>query len=124
MYKSLLPAGKLSLHFTREEFACNHCGQLPVDPPAELLLLLEKVREHFNTPVIILGGYRCEAHNRHVGGAKNSQHKSVTAADITVQNIHPHVVHAYLKQLLNGTGGLGKYATFTHVDVRSIPARW
>jgi uncharacterized protein YcbK (DUF882 family) len=127
---SSLPSGRLSPHFTREEFACNHCGQLPCDPPQNLLDLLESVRTHFNAPTVVLSGYRCETHNTNVGGApktkksKGSQHMQVTAADIAVKDVHPHVVHEYLAKLLKGKGGLGKYSTFTHVDVRSTPARW
>lgn len=121
---SALPSGKLSPHFTREEFACNHCGKLPHDPPKELLDLLEAVRTHFNVPTVVLSGYRCETHNTNVGGAKKSKHLKGIAADIAVKGVHPHVVHEYLAKLMKGKGGIGKYSTFTHVDVRSTPARW
>ena len=121
---SSLPSGRLSPHFTREEFACNHCGQLPYDPPQPLLDLLESVRTHFNAPTIVLSGYRCETHNKNVGGAKKSKHLKGIAADIAVKDVHPHLVHAYLAKILKGKGGLGKYPTFTHVDVRGTPARW
>jgi uncharacterized protein YcbK (DUF882 family) len=59
-----------------------------------------------------------------VGGAKKSKHLKGIATDIAVKDVHPHLVHTYLAKLLKGKGGLGKYSTFTHVDVRSTPARW
>jgi uncharacterized protein YcbK (DUF882 family) len=121
-----LPVGYLSPNFTREEFTCNHCGKLPADmPPPELVAILQQVRDHFNAPVVVASGYRCPIHNANVGGAKNSQHLVGTAADIAVQGVHAHTVYDYISKLLAGTGGLGKYDTFTHVDVRlGNLARW
>ncbi len=122
---NVLPSGQLSANFTREEFACNHCGTLPNDPPRELLEILETTRAHFdNVPVIVISGYRCPVHNANVGGSKKSKHMDCIAADIAVKGVHPHNVYNYLVTLLKGKGGLGKYSTFTHVDVRSTPARW
>ena len=75
--------GDLSEHFSREEMACKcGCGLDTVD--AELLSLLEKIRAHFDRPITINSGCRCEAHNRAVGGSKNSQHLIGRAADIVV----------------------------------------
>jgi len=116
--------GKLSKHFRREEFACNHCGKLLQDPPRKLLDWLESVREHFRAPTVIISGYRCPTHNTNVGGAKHSKHMDGIAADIAVQGIHAHQVHAYLKRLIGDEGGLGKYETFTHIDTRWKKSRW
>ena len=44
--------------------------------------VLEPLREHFNEPVIISSGYRCNELNRLVGGVRNSQHLTGEAADI------------------------------------------
>jgi hypothetical protein len=39
--------------------------------------------------------------------------------------VSPDRVYVYAGQELNGTGGLGRYGTFTHIDTRSNgPARW
>jgi uncharacterized protein YcbK (DUF882 family) len=46
------------------------------------------------------------------------------AADIKVKGIAPEKVAAYAEKLLPGTGGIGVYDTFVHVDVRSTKARW
>ena len=46
--------------------------------------LLEPIRNHFNSPVIIHSGYRCEALNKAIGGSKFSQHRHFQAADFHV----------------------------------------
>jgi uncharacterized protein YcbK (DUF882 family) len=108
-------------HFTRQEFACKcGCGKDTVD--YELMDVLEKVREHFGVPVHISSGNRCKKYNKKVGGKSKSQHLLGKAADIVVDNVSPNVVHSFLDQL--EVGGLGKYNTFTHVDVRDGRARW
>ena len=123
--KPELPPDYLSPHFRRDEFTCNHCGELPHDPPAQLLQILEDLREEFNAPVIITSGYRCATHNANVGGAKSSQHRLATAVDVQVKGVDPVTVHGYCQERMKGMGGLGKYPTFTHVDVRENgPARW
>lgn len=114
-------------YFKRSEFACKcgkHCDGFPVEPDMELVKTLEAIREHFGVPVTISSGIRCKTHNANVGGASKSQHMDGTAADIVVRNIPPERVAEYAETLLPQTGGIGRYKTFTHVDVRSVKARW
>jgi hypothetical protein len=68
---SQLPEGYLSPHFRESEFTCNHCNSLEGHSTSqELLNVLEDVRAHFGAaPITINSGYRCETHNRNVGGA-------------------------------------------------------
>jgi uncharacterized protein YcbK (DUF882 family) len=118
-----LPPGYVSPHFRETEFACKHCGKLAdTGIPQELIDVLEMVREHYNAPVTINSGYRCPTHNKEVGGVPNSQHLLGTAADIVVKGVDPAKVYAALDPYHEG--GLGKYATFTHIDVRGSRARW
>jgi len=118
-----LQPGFVSPHFREAEFACNHCGELASGGiPQELINVLEQVRAHYNQPVTINSGYRCPTHNANVGGATNSQHLLGTAADIVVKNVSPSKVYADLDPYHDG--GLGKYGTFTHIDVRGSRARW
>lgn len=116
--------GDISHHFNRAEFACKcGCGFDTVD--TSTLEVLERVREHVGQPVIVNSGCRCPEHNRAIGGAPHSQHLLARAADIRIDGVAPDVVHDYAGQLLDNTGGLGRYRTFTHIDTRSNgPARW
>ena len=114
---------KLSEHFSSNEFACRcGCGACEVSP--ELVTVLEDARAHFNAPLTIVSGRRCIAHNAKVGGAKSSQHLLGTAADIQVKGVQPAVVAGYLEGKDPGRYGVGRYTTFTHIDVRPGPSRW
>lgn len=115
-------------YFKRNEFRCKcgKCGGFPVEPSEELVLILEKIRKYFGKPVIVNSGIRCAAHNASpaVGGANNSQHLKGTAADVVVRGIDPERVAKYAETLLPKSGGIGRYKTFTHIDVRLTKARW
>lgn len=114
-------------YFKKEEFRCKcgkHCNGYPVEPREELVKVLEKIRKYFGKPVIINSGIRCATHNANVGGANASQHMKGTAADIVVKDVAPERVAMYAETLLPKTGGIGRYKTFTHIDVRSVKARW
>ena len=113
-------------YFERREFACKcgKCGGFPVEPSWDLLKILDKIREHFGAPVHVNSGVRCKNHNTACGGAKSSQHLYGTAADIKVTGVPPAKVAEYAETMLPNNGGIGIYKTFTHVDVRSIKARW
>ena len=114
-------------YFKKEEFRCKcgkYCNGYPVEPSEELVNVLEKIRKYFGKPVIVNSGIRCATHNANVGGANASQHMKGTAADIVVIGIDPERVAKYAETLLPKTGGIGRYKTFTHVDVRPVMARW
>ena len=66
---------------------------------------------------------RTAAYNQGCGGAKYSQHLTANAADIQVRGVSPSTVYAKLDALYPNQG-LGKYATFTHLDLRGTRARW
>ncbi len=114
---------KLSKHFKRSEFACScGCGTSTVD--AELITVLEDVREHFGRPVKINSGHRCVENNKRVGGKVKSVHLTGKAADIVVKGINPSLVYEYLDSKYSDQYGIGQYDSFTHVDVRDYRARW
>lgn len=91
---------------------------------AELLAVLEGVRQHFDAPVIITSGARCAAHNAKEGGSPNSQHRLGRAADIKVKGVGPAAVALHLEKLYPGRFGIGRYATFTHIDTRKNVSRF
>ena len=112
-----------SPHFAASEFDCRcNCGFGIVNP--ELLYFLEAIREKFDRPVTILSGCRCKKHNKYVGGKSRSRHLTGEAADIVVKDIPPSEVADYCSTLLRDRGGLGRYKSFTHIDVRGHRARW
>tara|TARA_R110000765_G_scaffold288882_3_gene385097 strand:- start:483 stop:743 length:261 start_codon:yes stop_codon:yes gene_type:complete len=79
-------------------------------------------------PIRINSAYRCPTHNANIGGAKHSKHLEGLAADIDVMGAEAKVVADIVEQLMESgaipNGGLGRYKTFTHVDIRFGPARW
>lgn len=114
---------KLSTNFKVSEFACND-GSDPIFIDSELVEVLQSIRTYFKKPVTINSAYRTASYNKKVGGAIYSQHLYGTAADIVVTGIKPSEVAEYAETLLKNTGGIGRYPTFTHIDVRAIKSRW
>lgn len=114
---------KLSTNFRVREFACTD-GSDPIFIDTELVNVLQKVRTHFGKSVTITSAYRTPGKNKACGGQTYSQHLYGRAADIKVKGVAPKTVAAYAEKLLPNKGGIGTYATFTHIDVRSGKSRW
>lgn len=112
-------------NFKVSEFRCKGTGKLPSNGMnSELLTKLEELRHKLgNKSIVINSGYRTPSHNKKVGGASNSQHLYGRAADIVVRGVKPSVVYKEADKLFKN-GGVGKYTTFTHVDVRGYKARF
>ena len=113
----------ISKNFRVREFACKD-GSDPIFIDDELVSVLQQIRDHFGKAVTITSAYRTASHNKKVGGATYSQHLYGKAADIKVSGVAPSVVADYVETLMPGTGGIGRYSTFTHVDVRKVKSRW
>lgn len=114
---------KLSTHFSRREFACKcGCGFNVVD--AELLYVLEALRDYFAAPISITSGARCVKHNAAEGGASSSKHLLGIAADIKIQGVSPDAVADWLEKTFPDCYGIGRYNSWTHIDVRAVKARW
>lgn len=112
-----------SKYFKRSEFTCK-CGCGDANINEKLLPVLDDVREHFGSPTTITSGKRCAKHNKAVGGAEFSQHVIGTAADIQVKGVSPDAVADYLESKYPDTYGIGRYKSWTHIDIRSKKARW
>ena len=122
----------MTKNFSIKEMSCR-CGcYMPkevLNNVQKLANQLQYVRDCVAMPIIINSAYRCEAHNKAVGGSSNSQHLLGKAADIVIKGLDPVLdTYDYLDDLmLSGEilqGGLGMYKTFTHYDIRKTKTRW
>jgi uncharacterized protein YcbK (DUF882 family) len=120
-------------NFNPGEFHCKcraYCnGESPhPDRTRHLAWTLQRIRNEIGFGIRINSSYRCPAHNRNVGGASQSKHLEGIAADIDVVGVNPKDVADTIEELMDTgaipNGGLGRYKTFTHVDIRNSPARW
>ena len=80
-------------YFKMKEFECR-CGctsagsarAMPAEVKANIKALVDNVldplREAYGKPINVNSGFRCEKHNKEVGGVPNSQHVKGEAADI------------------------------------------
>lgn len=104
-------------HFRPSEFKCPCCGRILVEE--RLLLELEILRSVLGNKIVIVSGYRCEKHNREVGGSSKSYHLKGMAADIISPGIHP--LRIYLKAVWVGFRGVGLIlpSGAVHVDIRT-----
>lgn len=119
---------KLSTNFDVSEFACHGngcCTTVLIDE--QLAQYVQMIRDHFGKPITISSGYRCEKHNKSVGGATASRHAKGQAADIVVKGVAPAEVAKYAESI--GIKGIGLYETnkdghFVHIDTRTSKAFW
>ena len=115
---------QITEHFRVYEFACSD-GSDVVFVSQALVEILENIRVHFGAAVTVTSGYRTVSYNATVeNSSKTSQHCNGLAADIKVAGVSPAAVADYAEQLLGDHGGVGRYGTFTHVDVRADKSRW
>ena len=128
--------GDITPHFSRSEFALTEAkarryGFSAAEYPQEwvetrlrpLCRALEVLRERLGGPkIVVISGYRTPAYNTAINGAQDSQHMAGRAADIKVQGVHPDRVADMIEELYHigaiEIGGVGRYDTFTHIDVR------
>lgn len=78
----------------------------------DLMNVIKAIEGHFGKPVIVTSGYRDPEHNRMVGGAEESMHKTCDAADIQVDGISKWDIASYIRSLPD-RGGVG---TYCHTD--------
>lgn len=122
---------KLTSNFNKSEFDCKSGADMPQEVFNNIQKLanqLQIIRNKVSVPVKINSGYRSPEHNAKIGGSKTSQHLLGKAADIVIDGYTPDEVADLIEELIeNGDilqGGLGRYNTFTHYDIRKSKARW
>jgi len=120
-----------SAHLSWSELACKDEAHTPY--PEEwretravtLATEFEAIRAAVGAPVRIGSGYRTPAHNRAVGGSKASQHMEGRALDLYPPT-GMSIGRLYLicrdraRVEESAIGGIGRYPTFVHIDVRPM----
>ena len=118
-------------NFKIQEFVCR-CGcEMPAEVRQNIEALvanvLDPVREAYGKPIYVNSGYRCEKHNKAVGGVPKSQHMLGQAADISVKS-EKLKVKSELEMLASIIVSQGKfdqliiYPTFLHVSYKRTGA--
>lgn len=116
---------QLNRYFKLSEFACK-CGcVMPRDVLSNVLLVateLEKLRIKIGSPIIINSGYRCKTHNTMVGGSPGSYHMRGMAVDIKSNAFASSYLFSVVKEQIGkkvlSPGGLKRYGSFVHYDIR------
>lgn len=89
---------------------------------------LQTLRDSIDKPVYINISYRPVWWEHKQGRSGNSQHCLGKAADIVVPGMTPDEVADKIEELISDgdmlQGGLGRYDTFTHYDIRKTKGRW
>ena len=106
-------------NFKVSEFACKHRGKNEINQ--RVINMAQEIRDYLGVPVKINSGYRCEIHNKNVGGVKGSKHTKGFAADLSCSLGAEKLFNA-VKDLHDKQGKLRdldyciKYKTFIHID--------
>ena len=88
-----------------------------------LALHLDTVRAAFGSAVRLSSVYRAAEYNACVGGVSGSYHKKGRAADC--QPLNGDVAGLWkAADMTTPDGGVGRYNSFVHIDIRGTRARW
>lgn len=100
-------------YFNLSEFECSCCQENDIKP--EFVAQLDRARAIAGIPFKINSGYRCEEHNRKVGGVSTSSHIKGYAADIHC--LTSSARHKIIEALMSvGFDRIGITENFIHVD--------
>ena len=86
----------------------------------KLLKALQQLRNIVKKPITVTCVYRCDTHNRAVGGVDGSFHTKGMAADIYCSGVSVEQLAKYAAMVpAFNEGGIGKYykKNFVHVDI-------
>lgn len=102
-----------------------HCSAIEVEQNIiATAKYMDEVRSFLgNRPLIVTSWYRPSHVNSRVGGSTDSRHQYGDAVDFRSNYLHPHQVYRLLDKY-HLHGGLGRYYSFTHIDLRGKKARW
>lgn len=131
---------QLTKNFNIKEFDTKDGTKVPAKYEGQVKRLcewfLEPMRKKFGA-CVVLSGYRHEAYNRAIGGARFSFHvyddrlpREGVAADVLFAKGNPKEWASYARRLRarnrKGLGGVGYYPNsgFVHVDSRDYKSDW
>ena len=121
----------MTKNFKLKEFECKGGCDMPLEVYENIIKLasqLQFLRDYTGRPITINSAYRSPVYNRQIGGVPTSQHLGGKAADIVIEGVSPSEVADAIDFLIEcglmKEGGLGRYDTFTHYDIRGKKARW
>lgn len=116
-----------SPHLTWRELACKDGTPYPLEWRESRAAVLAEAFEDLRrllggAPLLVLSAYRTPAHNRKIGGARNSQHLEGRALDLRSADgrVNLHEI-AHFARTIAAVRGIGVYRTFVHIDVRPQP---
>jgi len=101
-------------YFKPEELMCPCCGDCEMD--AAFIFMLDSLRELVGAPLRVSSGYRCENHNKVIGGSPNSAHLRGKAVDILVRDSEMRWRILKFAMLL-GFPRIGIARDFIHLDI-------
>lgn len=101
-------------YFSEKELMCKcGCGKFIFDD--DFLNKINHIRHNVGRPLYINSGYRCEKHNKEVGGKETSSHLKGCAVDIVCKS--DELRFKIIKQAINfGVTRIGIGKTFIHLD--------
>ena len=107
---------------------------LNTDPPTEvwtslfkLFSTLDLIRSRLRSPLYTTSVYRSPKYNKSIGGAQRSYHMRGLAADVYSKKISANILHKHVTSFREQglfQGGIGKYDTFVHIDIRGRNIDW
>lgn len=106
----------VSPNFRIKEFKCKDGSDTILLDSSFVISKLQKIRDHFDKPVVINSAYRTPTYNKKVGGASNSYHTKGMAFDIVIKGVDLDEICKYAQSI--GVLGIIRYNTFVHIDSR------
>ena len=85
--------------------------------------LLEPIRAHFGSPVVVTSGYRSPAVNKACGGSPTSQHVLGEAADFTVPGVSNLALAQWMRDKLDYDQLIYEFGESGWIHVSWRPAR-
>lgn len=102
-------------YFSLDEFDSPDSKGSGSNMDADLLVLLDELRDRYGKPIRVTSGYRTEKHNAAVGGVPESSHMRGYAVDIAASSSRER--HDLVKLAIQvGFNRIGIANSFIHLD--------